>query len=199
VTQNAGRKTAGVDGIVWKTAAQKHQAARSLQRRSYQTLPLRRIYIPKKNGKLRPSGIPAMSRRAMQALHLEALEPIAETLADPNSYGFRHKRSTADAIGQCFIALSRKQSAEWIFEGDIKACFDRLNHTWLEDHIPMDKIILRKWFGGRNAIPRYVRSPAGLLFASPQHPRSAACASSFSQRKEQCNDITMLHYLCRRV
>jgi RNA-directed DNA polymerase len=54
VTQNAGRNTAGVDGIVWKTSAQKHKAARSLQRRSYHTLPLRRIYIPKKNGKLRP-------------------------------------------------------------------------------------------------------------------------------------------------
>jgi RNA-directed DNA polymerase len=75
VTQNAGRKTAGVDGIVWKTAAQKYQAVRSLQRRSYRTLPLRRIYIPKKNGKLRPLGIPAMSCRAMQALHLQGLEP----------------------------------------------------------------------------------------------------------------------------
>ena len=50
VTQNAGRKTAGVDGTVWKTSAQKLMAARSLQRRSYRTLPLRRIYIPKKNG-----------------------------------------------------------------------------------------------------------------------------------------------------
>lgn len=145
VTQNAGRNTAGVDGIVWKTAARKHKAARSLQRRSYQTLPLRRVYIPKKNGKLRPLGIPAMSCRAMQALHLQALEPIAETLADPNSYGFRPKRSTADAIGQCFNALSSKHSAEWIFEGDISACFDRLDHTWLQDHIPMDKLILGKW------------------------------------------------------
>lgn len=145
VTQNAGRKTAGVDGTVWKTAAQKLKAARSLQRRSYRTLPLRRVYIPKKNGRLRSLGIPAMSCRAMQALYLQALEPIAETLADPNSYGFRPKRSTADAIGQCFNALCSKHSAEWIFEGDIKACFDRLSHTWLQDHIPMDKLILGKW------------------------------------------------------
>jgi len=171
VTQNAGRKTAGVDGIVWKTAAQKHKAARSLQRRSYQTLPLRRIYIPKRNGKLRPLGIPAMSCRAMQALHLQALEPIAETLADPNSYGFRPKRSTADAIGQCFNALSRKCSAEWIFEGDIKACFDRLNHTWLQDHIPMDKLILGKWLAAGYmeegiVFPTEAGSPQGGI-ASP--------------------------------
>ena len=171
VTQNAGRKTAGVDGIVWRAAAQKLKAARSLQRRRYQTLPLRRIYIPKKNGKLRPLGIPAMSCRAMQALHLQALEPIAETLADPNSYGFRLKRSTADAIGQCFNALGGKHSAEWIFEADIKACFDRLDHTWLQDHIPMDKLILGKWLAAGymeegSVYPTEAGSPQGGI-ASP--------------------------------
>jgi RNA-directed DNA polymerase len=145
VTRNAGRKTPGVDGVVWKTAAQKHKAARSMQRRGYQTQPLRRIYIPKRNGKLRPLGIPTMACRAMQALHLQALEPVAETLADPNSYGFRPARSTADAIEQCFSSLCRKHSPRWILEGDIKSCFDRISHTWLQDHIPMDKLILGKW------------------------------------------------------
>jgi RNA-directed DNA polymerase len=81
----------------------------------------------------------------MQALYLLALEPIAETQADRNSYGFRPKRSTADAIGQCFNVLSRKHSAQWILEGDIRGCFDEISHAWLISHIPMDRTILRKW------------------------------------------------------
>ena len=145
VVQNPGRRTPGVDRVVWKTPAQKMRAARSLQRHGYHPQPLRRIHIPKKSGKLRPLSIPVMDDRAMQALHLLALEPVAETLADRNSYGFRPHRSTADAIGQCFTALAQKQSAQWILEGDIKACFDRISHQWLESHILMDKAILKKW------------------------------------------------------
>ena len=72
-----------------------------------------------------------MRDRAMQALYLQALDPIAETMADPNSYGFRKERSTADAIEQCHIVLSNRGGARWIFEGDIKSCFDRISHEWL--------------------------------------------------------------------
>jgi RNA-directed DNA polymerase len=86
-----------------------------------------------------------MSDRAMQALHLLALEPISETLADKNSYGFRPKRSLHDAIGKCFITLCRKASAEWVLEGDIKACFDKISHQWLQDNVIMDKKILKQW------------------------------------------------------
>jgi RNA-directed DNA polymerase len=86
-----------------------------------------------------------MLDRAMQALYLLALDPIAETTADPNSYGFRLERSTADAIEQCFTLLSRQDRAQWILEGDIRACFDEMGHEWMLDHIPMDKTILRKW------------------------------------------------------
>ena len=85
VTQNAGRKTAGVDGIVWKTAAQKLKAARSLQRRSYRTLPLRRIYIPKKNGKLRPLGIPTFLLHTSFLTAASSVEPRLDRLFQPSS------------------------------------------------------------------------------------------------------------------
>src|SRR5258706_6437005 len=86
-----------------------------------------------------------MRCRAMQALWKLALEPVAETLADANSYGFRPKRSTADAIEQCFNVLAKRASPEWILEGDIRGCFDNFSHSWFLEHIPMDKEVLRKW------------------------------------------------------
>ena len=79
--------------------------------------------------------------RAMQALHLLALDPISETTADHASYGFRQARSCADAIGRCFSTLCHGNPA-WILEGDIKGCFDNISHQWLLDHVPMDKTIL---------------------------------------------------------
>ena len=145
VTQNRGKNTPGIDNIIWRNSSQKMRAAKSLKRRGYQSLPLRRIYIPKKNGKLRPLGIPTMTDRAQQALHLLALEPIAEIRGDKNSYGFRPKRSIHDAIEQCFIDLATKRAAKWVLEGDIKSCFDKISHKWLEDNIIMDKKILKQW------------------------------------------------------
>jgi RNA-directed DNA polymerase len=145
VTENQGKRTPGVDGTTWKTPQEKAMAIQMLRQRGYHPQPLRRIYIPKSNGGKRPLSIPCMSCRAMQALYLLALDPVAETTADPNSYGFRKERSPADAIEQCFKALGKARSPQWILEGDIKACFDKISHAWLLAHLPMDKSILRKW------------------------------------------------------
>jgi len=145
VTQNKGATTPGIDNILWPTSKQRMNAVISLKRRGYSPLPLKRIYIPKKNSELRPLSIPSMIDRGMQALYLLALEPIAEELADPNSYGFRPKRSAADAIEQCYSVLCKGYSAQWIFEGDIKSCFDRISSKWLEENIIMDKTILMKF------------------------------------------------------
>jgi RNA-directed DNA polymerase len=90
-------------------------------------------------------GVPVMKDRAMHTVHVHGVEPVAETTADKNSYGFRSGRSTADAIGQCFLALGKQDSAPWVLEGDIRGCFDNISHEWLLRHIPMDKEMLRKW------------------------------------------------------
>ncbi|MHB9147435.1 MAG: group II intron reverse transcriptase/maturase [Candidatus Amoebophilus sp.] len=145
VTENRGRKTPGIDGQTWSTPQEKTKAITKLKRRGYQPKPVRRIYIPKASGKLRPLGIPTMQDRAMQALYLQSLDPIAETMADRPSYGFRSQRSTADAIENCHLVLSKRVSAPWILEGDIQSCFDQIDHAWLVSHIPIDKQVLKKW------------------------------------------------------
>ena len=145
VVSNRGKKTPGVDGVLWQGTRAKWQAVHSLRRRGYCPKPLRRIYIPKKNGKKRPLSIPTIKDRAMQALYKLALAPVAETTADRNSYGFREGRSCADAVSAAFNALSKPNSATWVLEGDIKGCYDNISQDWLLSRIPMDKGILRKW------------------------------------------------------
>ena len=145
VTSNKGKKTPGVDGVLWRGARAKWRAAQSLRRRGYHPQPLRRIYIEKKNGKLRPLSIPVMYDRAQQALYKLGLAPVAETTADRNSYGFREERSCADAVACAFLALSKPNSAPWVLEGDIQGCYDNFAFQWMLKHIPMDKTILEKW------------------------------------------------------
>ncbi|CBL45373.1 RNA-directed DNA polymerase (reverse transcriptase) [gamma proteobacterium HdN1] len=145
VTENQGKKTPGVDKVVWDTPEKKLCAMGDLKRRGYRPKPLKRVHIPKANGKLRPLGIPTMKDRAMQALYLLGLLPVSETTADGCSYGFRPERSVADAIERCFNALGRRDAAAWVLEADIKGCFDHISHDWLLGNVPMDKRVLATW------------------------------------------------------
>ena len=147
VTENRGKRTPGVDGEVWDTPKKKARGIARLRQRGYRAKPLRRTYIPKREGdkRKRPLGIPTMLDRAMQALYKLVLDPIAETTGDPNSYGFRKERSPADAIGQCFQCYRQKTSPTAVYEGDIRGCFDNICHEWLLENIPMEKRILRQW------------------------------------------------------
>lgn len=170
VTENAGKNTAGVDGVVWNTPLQKLNAAKSLTRKGYKAKPLKRVYIPKKNGKKRPLGIPTMYDRAIQALYLMALDPVSETTADNCSYGFRPKRGCADAIARCFIHLSTRHSAKWILEGDIRGCFDHISHQWMLENIPMDKMVLKQWLiagfvDNRRLFPTEEGTPQGGIIS----------------------------------
>lgn len=170
VTTNKGRKTPGIDGVIWMTPKEKIQAAYDLGEKK-KNLPLRRIYIPKKNGKMRPISIPSMRDRAQQACQLLALDPVAETNADEHSYGFRPKRGAHDAIGYIDHILKRKGSPQWILEADIKSCFDEIDHQWLQNNVHMDKSVLHGWLKsgfmqGNKLFPTKEGTPQGGI-ASP--------------------------------
>jgi RNA-directed DNA polymerase len=146
VTQNKGKRTAGVDGEKWTTPKSKMNAAHRISDKRYKAKSLRRVYSPKPGSlKKRPLSIPTMYDRAMQALYALALRPIAEETADTCSFGFRKYRSTQDASQYAFVCLSKRTSAQWVLEGDIKGCFDNISHEWLLDNIPMDKTILKQF------------------------------------------------------
>jgi RNA-directed DNA polymerase len=147
VTSNTGKRTPGVDKVRCNTDKRKAQAILELQQEAYRAKPLRRILIPKLGSdKKRPLGIPTMRDRAMQALYKMALEPIAETTGDPNSYGFRPYRSCQDAIRMVgLLAANPAIRPDWILEGDIKSCFDKISHEWILENIPAEKPMLCQW------------------------------------------------------
>ena len=135
VTQrNAGRGTPGVDGQVVLTARARMDLAVQVHRtaRSFQPLPVRRVYIPKANGKQRPLGIPAITDRAHQARCRNALEPEWEARFAPRTYGFRPGRSCQDAIAVIHVmGCGKNPRRRWILDADLTAAFDRIDHGHL--------------------------------------------------------------------
>jgi RNA-directed DNA polymerase len=131
---NAGRNTAGVDGRTALLVSQKARLADWVQRWSahWTPMPVRRVYIPKANGKRRPLGIPVIRDRALQATVLNALEPEWEARFEPKSYGFRPGRGCHDAIEAIFsTVVGRNPHRRWILDADLVAAFDRIDHSRL--------------------------------------------------------------------
>lgn len=144
--QNAGRNTPGVDGVVCDTPQGRMNLLNTgLNLRGYRPLPVRRVYIPKSNGKRRPLGIPTVRDRVMQAIVKMALEPEWESRFEANSYGFRPGRCTMDAIAAIHRNLNGRGTSEWILDADISGCFDNIDHESLLARLPVFTTILRRW------------------------------------------------------
>ncbi len=145
-----------------------------------------------------------MIDRIWQALYSLALDPVVDTISDPNSYGFRPKRSTQDAREQCFIALAKRNQAQWILEGDIAGCFDNISHQWLVKNTPMEKRILARWlkagFMDKGCLyETKAGTPQGGLI-SPNLANIAlnglekAILGKFTQRERSAKKINVVRY-----
>ena len=147
ITQrNSGKNTAGVDNISIPKGANRKQADKIryelLSRIDIKSEPnkIRRTYIPKANGKKRPLGIPTLSDRINQEILRIAIEPIAEYHAHDNSYGFRPKRSCHDVMEMLHKCLAKSDRKRYILEGDIKSCFDNIDHQHIANTLRFWKV-----------------------------------------------------------
>ena len=188
VTQrNAGRRTAGIDGLVALTSRARAEMAVQVHASigSHQPFPVRRVYIPKASDKtkMRPLGIPVLSDRCHQARVRNALEPEWEARFEPRSYGFRPGRGCHDAIESLFNTLHGKSSRVWILDADLAGAFDKISHGHLLEMLG--------GFPARDMIAGWLKAgifEAGKGFAPTEEgsPQGGLCNAFHKPPYEQC-------------
>lgn len=148
---NRGKHTPGVDKVILKTPGARAKMVDQLK--GYQTWkakPVKRVYIPKANGKQRPLGIPVIQDRCIQTMVKNALEPYYEAIFEPSSYGFRPGRSCHDAIQRIYMSAQPRHSSRWALDADIKGAFDNISHEFIQKQV--------QWFPARELIKQWLKA-----------------------------------------
>lgn len=180
ISHNKGSITPGIDGSILHNNRTKFEMVERLrellisaEKKQYKCKPVKRVMIPKSNGKIRPLVIPTIEDRCLQQLIVLVLEPLIEIHSDVNSYGFRKHRSAKNALGAVIVTLQTGRQYKWVLDAEIKSFFDEISHSWLINnvHLPSShKYILDKWLkaGALHLTPSGEREYTETLAGTPQ-------------------------------
>lgn len=170
----------GVDGVRWRTAAEKMRAAMSLTSKDYKPSPLRQIKLVAKNtGRERYPQLPTYYDRAMSVLYGYSLIPVTEAYAERKSFAFRPGRSTQDAHAYVIEMIRKEDAPAFVFYGDVKACYANIQHDWLIAHAPMNKQVLSKFLS------------AGIVFDGELFPSAGTGISEGSNLSPYLANFTL--------